>query len=53
MIRVVLPHHLRALARASDGVQLEVASPVTTSRIHEALAERYPGLCGVIPGHGN
>ena len=32
MIRVVLPYHLRNLARVDGEVQLEVAEPVTLAR---------------------
>ncbi len=53
MIRVVLPYHLRNLARLSDGeVQLEVGSPVTLGAVLEALEARYPALCGTIRDHG-
>src|SRR4051794_38827916 len=42
MIRVVLPHHLRTLAKVGDEVQLEVAPPVTQRAILDALEARYP-----------
>lgn len=48
MIRVVLPQHLRILARVSGEVQLEVASPVTVRSILDALEARYPMLYGTI-----
>ncbi len=48
MIRVVLPVHLRNLARVSDEVQLEVAGPATVAAILNALEERYPVLRGTI-----
>jgi molybdopterin converting factor small subunit len=48
MIRVVLPAHLRTLARVQGEVQLEVAPPVTLSAVLEALEIRYPVLRGTI-----
>jgi hypothetical protein len=48
MIRVALPAHLRTLARVSDDVQLEVASPVTQRGILDALEATYPMLRGTI-----
>jgi sulfur-carrier protein len=51
MIRVVLPSHLRALARIDGEVRLDVAGPVTQRTILDALEARYPALCGTIRGH--
>jgi hypothetical protein len=51
MIRVVLPHHLRTLARVGDEVQLEVAAPVTQSAIIDQLESKYPMLSGTIRDH--
>jgi hypothetical protein len=51
MIRVVLPSHLRALARIDGEVQLDLAGPVTQRTILDALEARYPALCGTIRGH--
>jgi molybdopterin synthase sulfur carrier subunit len=51
MIRVVLPAHLRALARIDGEVQLEVAGKVTQSSVLDALEERYPMLRGTIRDH--
>jgi len=48
MIRVVLPAHLRTLARVEDEVQLEVADPVTQRSILDALETSYPVLRGTI-----
>ena len=50
-IRVVLPAHLRTLARVSGEVALEIASPVTQRSILDALESRYPVLCGAIRDH--
>ena len=48
MIRVVLPTHLKTLARVEGEVQLEVDGPVTQSAILDALEERYPMLRGTM-----
>jgi hypothetical protein len=52
MIRVVLPFHLRNLARVDGEVQLEVAAPVTVRATLDALEARYPVLRGTIRDHG-
>ena len=52
MIRVVLPYHLRNLARVDGEVQLEVASPVSVRSLLDALEARYPMLRGTIRDHG-
>jgi molybdopterin converting factor small subunit len=51
MIRVVLPSHLRTLARVDGEVQLEVAGPVTQCSVLDALEGRYPALAGTIRDH--
>ncbi|HTD66263.1 MAG TPA: MoaD/ThiS family protein [Candidatus Limnocylindria bacterium] len=51
MIRVVLPYHLRNLARVEGEAQLEVASPVTVRAVLDALETRYPVLRGTIRHH--
>jgi molybdopterin synthase sulfur carrier subunit len=51
MIRVVLPSHLRTLARIDGEVRLDVAGPVTQRTILDALEGRYPVLAGTIRGH--
>ena len=51
MIRVVLPFHLRTLARVEGEVELEVNGPVTQRSILDALEARYPMLCGTIRDH--
>jgi sulfur-carrier protein len=51
MIRVVLPAHLRNLARVSGEVQLAVAGPVTQRAILDALEAQYPMLCGTLRDH--
>src|SRR5207249_8365077 len=52
MIRVVLPAHLRTLARVDSEVTLEVAGPVTQRSVLDALEARYPMLQGTIRDHG-
>ena len=51
MVRVILPYHLRNLARISGEVQLEVNAPVTQRTVLDALEARYPMLCGTIRDH--
>jgi molybdopterin converting factor small subunit len=51
MIRVVLPAHLRKLARVGAEVQLEVDGPPTQRTILDALEARYPMLRGTIRDH--
>jgi molybdopterin synthase sulfur carrier subunit len=48
MIRVVLPAHLRKLARVDDEVELQVAGPVTQRSVLDALEAGYPMLRGTI-----
>jgi sulfur-carrier protein len=48
MIRVVLPAHLRTLARVQGEVMLEVEGEVTQRSVLDALEGRYPTLCGTI-----
>ena len=51
MIRVVLPYHLRTLARVDGEVELEVEPPVTLGSVLDALEVRYPVLRGTIRDH--
>jgi sulfur-carrier protein len=48
MIRVVLPYHLRTLARLDGEVLLEVESPATLDAVLNALEASYPVLRGAI-----
>lgn len=48
VIRVVLPAHLRTLARSAGEVTIEVAEPVTQRAIIDALEARYPPLHGTV-----
>src|SRR2546429_1018699 len=51
-IRVILPAHLRTLAKVEREVQLDVAGPVTQRSVLDALEARYPMLTGTIRDHG-
>ena len=51
MIRVVLPQHLRTLAKVSGDVTLEVAGRATQRSVLDALEAAYPMLCGTIRDH--
>ena len=51
MIKVVLPAHLRTLAKVSGEVELDVKGPVTQRSILDALEARYPMLQGTIRDH--
>ena len=51
MIRVVLPTHLRTLARVDEQVELRVEGPVTQRSVLDALEARYPVLRGAIRDH--
>ena len=51
MIRVVLPQHLRTLARVSGEIALEIAGPVTVDSVLDTLESQYPMLRGTIRDH--
>ncbi len=51
MIRVVLPPHLRTLAKVAGEVELDVSAPVTQGAVLDALEDRYPVLRGTIRDH--
>jgi hypothetical protein len=51
MIRVVLPFHLRTLARVEGEVQLQVDGPATLGSVLDALEARFPVLRGAIRDH--
>jgi molybdopterin converting factor small subunit len=51
MIRVVLPAHLRTLARVDGEVAVEVAGQVTLGAVLNALETQYPVLQGTIRDH--
>jgi len=52
MIRVILPHHLRTLARVGDEVQVDLTAPATVRALIDALESNYPMLRGTIRDHG-
>jgi hypothetical protein len=51
MIRVVLPAHLRTLAKVNGDVELDVRAPVTQRTVLDALEKQYPMLQGTIRDH--
>ena len=51
MVRVVLPHHLRTLARVSNEVELDLNGSVSVQSILDALEKKYPTLRGTIRDH--
>ncbi len=51
MVRVVLPVHLRTLARLSGEVALDVEGTPTQGSVLDALEARFPVLCGTMRDH--
>jgi molybdopterin synthase sulfur carrier subunit len=51
MIRVILPAHLRLLAKVEDEVPLDVVGVVTQRTVIDAIEARYPVLRGTIRDH--
>jgi hypothetical protein len=51
MIRVILPYHLRTLARIEGEVKLDVEGQATQRSVLDALEARYPVLRGTIRDH--
>ncbi|MGH7413170.1 MAG: MoaD/ThiS family protein [Candidatus Rokuibacteriota bacterium] len=51
MIRVVLPAHLRTLARVDGEVKLAIEGRATQRAVLDALEARYPMLRGTIRDH--
>ena len=52
MIRVVLPYHLRNLARVTGEVELPLTGSVTIGAVLDAIESTYPMLRGTIRDHG-
>jgi len=52
MIRVVLPHHLRTLAKVGDEVQVDLNGAATVKSLLDSLEQEYPVLRGTIREHG-
>jgi hypothetical protein len=48
VVKVVMPAHLKTLARVDGPVEVEVSGPVTTAAVLDALEARYPVLGGTI-----
>ena len=51
MIRVVLPHHLRTLAKVGNEVHVDLNGSVTVRAIIEAIEAKHPVLRGTIRDH--
>ena len=51
MVRVILPPHLRTLAKTGAEVELEVSGQVTLRSVLDAVEARYPMLSGTIRDH--
>jgi len=52
MIRVVLPHPLRTLAKVGDEVIVDLDGASSVKSLLDALEEKYPMLRGTIRDHG-
>lgn len=50
-VRVILPGHLRTLAKVTGELRLDVAGPVTIGAVLDAIETRFPVLRGAIRGH--
>ena len=50
-IKVVLPYHLRNLARVEGEVEIEVEEPITIGSVLNAIERNYPMLRGTIRDH--
>jgi len=50
-VRVVLPYHLRNLARVGSEIEVEIGGPVTVRTVVDAIEARYPMLLGTIRDH--
>jgi hypothetical protein len=48
VIRVVLPAHLKTLAKVTGEVRMELAEPVTRAAVLDAIEAKYPMLLGTI-----
>ena len=52
MIRVVLPQHLRTLAKVDREISVEVEGPVTQRSVIDAIEAQYPVLIDRIRDRG-
>jgi hypothetical protein len=53
MVRVVLPYHLRVLAKVQGELRLELTGPVTQRAILDAIEAQFPVLAGTLRDHGS
>lgn len=53
MIRVILPAHLRNLAKVQGEIQIEIADPPCLRTLLDALEAKYPMLRGTIRNYGD
>ena len=51
-IRVMLPAHLRTIAKVTGEVELEVPAPTSIAAVIDALEARFPALGGTVRDHG-
>ena len=51
MIRVLLPAHLRTLAKVTGEVELDIPAPATLRSVLDAIEKRFPVLRGTIRDH--
>ena len=51
MIRIILPYHLRNLAKIDSEISLPIDGPVTQRSVVDAIEARYPTLRGTIRDH--
>ena len=51
MIRVIIPYHLKALAKVTGEVELDVEGPATVRAVLDMLEASYPMLRGTIRDH--
>jgi molybdopterin synthase sulfur carrier subunit len=51
MVRVILPHHLRTLAKIGDEARVDPNGSVTVNAVLDALEQKYPMLRGTLRDH--
>jgi molybdopterin synthase sulfur carrier subunit len=51
MIRIILPHHLRTLAKVGDEVHVDLNGTATVQSLLDALEAKFPMLRGTIREH--
>jgi molybdopterin synthase sulfur carrier subunit len=51
MIRVILPSHLRIIAKVNREILVKVEDPITLTSVLDALEREYPMLSGTIRDH--